>query len=240
MIRAARGRAPFGTAPARSEHDTLLTRSQSAPRPVGHARALRDATLDVHRQTEAEPFIADLMAGRRSAADFARMTGQLRSVYGALEPAVTAMRSGGRLTDLLDPRLDRLSAIDHDLHALANGDATALTAPLASTSAYADRLREISGTPPRLLAHHYVRYLGDLSGGQIIASLMRRHYGIDADALTFYAFDGLPSKGGFKTTYRRHLDDVLDDPGFYAEMLDETHLAYEANRRVFAELGSTR
>jgi heme oxygenase len=217
----------------------VLTESPSSPQASpGPARALRDATLDVHRRAEEEPFIADLMAGRRNAADFARLTGQLRSVYGALEPAVTSMRSAGRLADVFDPRLDRLAAIDHDLHALANGDAAALIDPLPTTSAYVDRLREVADAPARLLAHHYVRYLGDLSGGQIIATLMRRHYGIGDEALTFYAFDGLPSKGGFKTTYRRHLDELLADPAFYADVLDETRLAYEANRRVFAELGS--
>ena len=206
----------------------------------GAARALRDATLDVHRQAEDEPFIADLMAGRREAADFARLTGQLRPIYATLEPAVTTMRGRGRLTALFDPRLDRLAAIDHDLHALANGTAAQLTVPLPATRAYAKRLGEVADSEPRLLAHHYVRYLGDLSGGQIIATLMRRHYGIEDEALTFYAFEGLSSKGGFKTTYRHHLDEVLADPGFYAEVLDETRLAYEANRRVFAQLGSGR
>jgi heme oxygenase len=201
------------------------------------ARALRDATQDVHRLAEAEPFIADLMAGNRSATDFARLTGQLRPIYGAMEPAVAAMRAGGRLVDLLDPRLDRVAAIDHDLTALANGTARSLTAPLAATRAYVDRIHRVAGSPPRLLAHHYVRYLGDLSGGQIIASLMRKHYGIEDEALTFYAFAGIPSKGGFKTTYRRHLDVVLADPAFYEAMLEESRLAYEANRLVFADLG---
>jgi heme oxygenase len=150
------------------------------------------------------------------------------------------MRESGRLLDLLDPRLDRLAAIDHDLGALANGDAADLVRPLSATRDYVRRLGAVADSPPRLLAHHYVRYLGDLSGGQIIATLMRRHYGIADDGLTFYEFDGLGSKGGFKTAYRRHLDAVLADPGFYAAMLDETQRAYEANRRMFAQLGSGR
>lgn len=220
----------------------MLTTSPNpaSPAPTHGARSLREATLDVHRQAEDEPFIADLMAGRRSASDFARLTAQLRPVYGALEPAVAAMRSRGRLTDLFDPRLDRLPAIDHDLAALAGATAPAVVAPLRSTRAYTDRIRRVARSEPRLLAHHYVRYLGDLSGGQIIATLMRKHYGVADDALTFYAFEGLSSKGGFKTTYRRHLDELLADPAFYAEMLDETRRAYEANRRVFAQLGSGR
>jgi heme oxygenase len=199
---------------------------------------LRDATQDVHRRAEAEPFIANLMAGTRSARDFARLTGQLRPIYAAIEPAVAAMRARGDLVDLFDPRLDRLAAIDNDLAALAPGDALALTDPLPSTDAYVERVMATAASAPRLLAHHYVRYLGDLSGGQIIASLMRKHYGIADHALTFYAFEGIPSKGGFKTTYRQHLDTVLADPAFYDEMLDEARGAYEANRLVFAELGA--
>jgi heme oxygenase len=220
----------------------VLTTSQSSPSTASTrgARALRDATLDVHRQAEDEPFIASLMVGRRSAADFARLTAQLRPVYAALEPAVAAMRSRGLLAELFDPRLDRLPAIDHDLATLASGTDAPAAGPLSSTRAYTDRIRRVAGSEPRLLAHHYVRYLGDLSGGQIIATLMRKHYGVADDALTFYAFDGLASKGGFKTTYRRLLDELLADPAFYAEMLDETRRAYEANRRIFAELGSER
>jgi heme oxygenase len=214
----------------------LTSTPRAVPATPSRARALRDATQDVHRRAEAEPFIADLMAGTRSRDDFTRLTGQLRPIYAAIEPAVAALRADGRLADLLDPRLDRVAAIDHDLAALANGDAAALTRPLDATRAYVKRVRAVAGSEPRLLAHHYVRYLGDLSGGQIIASLMRRHYGIPDEALTFYAFEGIGSKGGFKTAYRRHLDVVLADPSFYDEMLDETRSAYEANRRVFAEL----
>ncbi|HEY7737836.1 MAG TPA: biliverdin-producing heme oxygenase [Candidatus Limnocylindria bacterium] len=212
------------------------TPSPTPPASSSGARTLRDATQDVHRQAEAEPFIADLMEGRLAAADFARLTGQLRPIYGALEPAVAAMRNDPRLTALFDSRLDRVLALDNDLATLANGNAAKLIRPLPATRAYVDRIRAVAGSAPRLLAHHYVRYLGDLSGGQIIASLMRRHYGVPDAALTFYAFDGIGSKGGFKTTYRRHLDAVLADPAFYGELLDEARAAYEANRRVFAEL----
>jgi heme oxygenase len=153
------------------------------------------------------------------------------------------MRGKGRLTELFDPRLDRLSAIDHDLAGLAGlaglarSDGEGLTEPVAATAAYVRRIVDVATSEPRLLGHHYVRYLGDLSGGQIIASLMRRHYGIPDEALTFYAFVGLGSKGGFKTAYRRALDVRLADPGFYAEVLDESRRAYELNRSVFEELG---
>jgi heme oxygenase len=213
------------------------TTIEAAVRPTaGSAAALRQATLDVHRRAEEEPFIDDLMGGRRSRGDFRRLTGQLRHIYAALEEAVGGMRAEGRLDRFLDPRLDRLATIDHDLAALGPAEDDAAT-PNDAAAAYSGRIRAVAGSEPRLLAHHYVRYLGDLSGGQIIATLMRRHYDIPADALTFYAFDGLGSKGAYKIAYRRALDTVLADPAFYAEVVDESRAAYEANRQVFAELG---
>jgi heme oxygenase len=130
-----------------------------------------------------------------------------------------------------------VAAIDHDLAELA-GSAEALTVPLQETLAYVERIESIKGELPRLVAHHYVRYLGDLSGGQIIAMLMRRHYGLGDPALTFYAFDGIASKGGFKTAYRRLLDELLAAPGTYDVVVAETRTAYEANRLLFVALGS--
>jgi heme oxygenase len=203
------------------------------------AVSLREATLDVHRAAEQEPFIAELMDGHRSPGDFARLTGQLRPIYAALEARVRSMRDQGELLALLDPRLDRLAAIDHDLVMLGGPDAHRLAEPLSATDAYIARIRTVGRSRPRLLAHHYVRYLGDLSGGQVIAMLMRRHYDVADDALTFYAFTGLEGKGAFKRAYRHELDALFADPRFYDHMLDETRVAYEANRRVFEALGST-
>lgn len=58
---------------------------------------------------------------------------------------------------------------------------------------YLDRLRGLSASQdsaPRLLAHAYVRYLGDLSGGQIIGARLRKAYGLDGlDGRRFYYFD---------------------------------------------------
>jgi heme oxygenase len=209
-------------------------------RPVQRtAASLREATDTAHRRAEQEPFIADLMAGRRSAGDLARLTGQLRPIYAALESRVGAMRSRGDLASLLDPRLDRLAALDHDLAVMAGDDVAQLTRPLAATDALVGRLGDIGDDPPRLLAHHYVRYLGDLSGGQIIARLMRQHYAVPDDALTFYAFDELGSKGGFKHRYRAALDELVAESSFYDAMLDEAQRAYEANRQVFVGLGAS-
>ena len=53
------------------------------------------------------------------------------------------------------------------------------------------RIEELAAgpDPSRLLAHAYVRYLGDLSGGQFIRRRISKAYGLDDGAgVSFYEF----------------------------------------------------
>jgi heme oxygenase (biliverdin-producing, ferredoxin) len=68
-----------------------------------------------------------------------------------------------------------------------------MPAPLA---AYINRIESLSASedPSPLLAHSYVRYLGDLSGGQTIRRTIGKAYNLDEashEGLEFYAFKEL-------------------------------------------------
>jgi len=71
--------------------------------------------------------------------------------------------------------------------------ASILTHPPADLSAFTSHLLNTgtSSHPGKLLAHAYVRYLGDLSGGQLVASKIRRVYGLPPPpgGTSFYEFD---------------------------------------------------
>ena len=65
-------------------------------------------------------------------------------------------------------------------------------------SDYVKRIEELSNSsdPSALLAHSYVRYVGDLSGGQIMRHTLAKAYNLDKGAgfgLTFYQFKELRS-----------------------------------------------
>jgi len=85
-----------------------------------------------------------------------------------------------------------------------------------------------SGQAPLLLAHAYVRYLGDLSGGQIIGGRIKRAYGLkEQQGTAFYDFSSKGSRSGFesdpsleggkkrlmeiKDWYRRGMDDGVGE-----------------------------
>jgi heme oxygenase len=60
--------------------------------------------------------------------------------------------------------------------------AALLAAPPPPLSAYTAHLHALSATQPALLlAHAYVRYLGDLSGGQVLRRRVAKAYALDAD-----------------------------------------------------------
>ncbi len=68
----------------------------------------------------------------------------------------------------VDDRLTRLPAIVADLEAIYGAGWRDEIAPSEATATYVARLEEVCPTLGRRLrvAHHYVRYLGDLSGGR--------------------------------------------------------------------------
>jgi heme oxygenase (biliverdin-producing, ferredoxin) len=66
-----------------------------------------------------------------------------------------------------------------------------------AVSNYVARINEISDSsdPTPLVAHSYVRYLGDLSGGQFIKRIVTKAYGLDESAVNFYEFGKLGGSG---------------------------------------------
>ena len=72
-----------------------------------------------------------------------------------------------------------------------------------SAKAYQDRIKNISVTQPELLiGHHYTRYIGDLSGGQILRRIAKKAMNITGDqGLKFYDFDQIKDQKEFKLKY---------------------------------------
>merc|ERR1719265_3022779 len=84
--------------------------------------------------------------------------------------------------------------------------------PSAVAKQYVDHLHDLAERQPVLvLAHAYTRYLGDLSGGQILARAAQKAYGLHGSSGTaFYDFHLVGSTASeikeFKKAYRNSLD----------------------------------
>ena len=130
-----------------------------------------------------------------------------------------------------------MPAIETDLEFLIGPDWFERIAPLDATRTYVDRIYAISGWAGGFVAHHYTRYLGDLSGGQVIRTLLQRKFGFETNGVGFYLFAGIAKPKDFKDTYRAQLDAVDWDEAERERVLAEVNRAFELNRGVFAALG---
>lgn len=234
--------------------ETLVTPSRRAPglpatqvegdHDPGIATTLRQATASAHERAEGATFVSDLMGGRLGLADYASLVRANLTIYRALEAAVDGLRSDPLCVELFDPALDRLPRLEADDAELAAllSDADAARLVVAESgpavSAYVSRLQLISGQPVRMIAHHYTRYLGDLSGGQAVAAMVRRH--ITAAGLSFYDFGDIGALPHYKKRYRAALDALPIDEAELAELVDEAQISFALNAAVFADLHQAR
>lgn len=187
-----------------------------------------------HEQAEGPPFVSDLLAGRVDGPGYAEYLLRLRTVYEALEGAVRAHADDPAVAAVHDPALERLPALDADLeHWLPDGPRR-MESPAAA--AYRDRVDAARAWGPLLAAHHYTRYLGDLSGGQAIGRVLDRSYGLDGRGLAFYEFPAIPRPKPYKDAYRARLDALGLSGAETARVVDEVRVAFRLNQALFAEL----
>ncbi|MFE4196215.1 heme oxygenase (biliverdin-producing) [Paenarthrobacter sp. NPDC056912] len=202
---------------------------------------LKNHTVAAHEHAEQAGFVTELLAGRMDASQVGAMLLQNLVIYRALETALEANKDP-RLEAFADPALMRVQALEQDL-AVHYGDdweqqlASGELHVTPGATAYADELAALGpASATYLMAHHYVRYLGDLSGGQIISALVQRHYGLGPEGLNFYAFDGIGKIKPYKDAYRSHLDEAEFSDDEKQEILHHAVVAFETNRQVFVDL----
>lgn len=114
--------------------------------------------------------------------------GLLRSLHLLYQALEQALQAAAPTLSPLPPGIARTPALAQVMHS-PGGGAWPLQAACPAAQAYVDHLRALAaGAPKRLLAHVYVRYLGDLHGGQILQERVIRAYGAST-AHAFYRFD---------------------------------------------------
>jgi len=125
--------------------------------------SLRELTKDAHTNAEKQPFVKILFSGQIDPLLYAIYLYNQFQIYDMLE---THALMSGLLKDL--PKIQRAPRIHEDFYELwPRGDAPPTELP--ATTAYKQYLTQIREDPTKLMAHIYVRHMGDLAGGQMIA-----------------------------------------------------------------------
>jgi len=208
---------------------------------IPFSQALRERTRTVHQESEGAVFMQDLMSGKGSRDDYIHLLSQHYFIYEALEEAAERMADDPVAALFITPKLTRLPAIEADLEFLIGPDWRDRIHPLPSTLRYTARVREVgTGWPGGFVAHHYTRYLGDLSGGQIIRTLLQRQYGFETNGVGFYLFTEIAKPKVFKDVYRAQLDAVDWDDEERDRVIAEVALAFRFNTELFDDLAAAK
>lgn len=204
--------------------------------------ALREATAVAHERAEGSRFVSDLLGGAYPLAGYTALVAQNHAVYTALEAVTPAWRDDPVAGPFVLDALLRLPSLEADLAVLLGPGWRAASRALLqpATVTYVDHLYEVAGSwAAGFVAHHYVRYLGDLSGGQVVGRRVGELFGERVAAATsFYRFDAVPRIKPFRDDYRARLDAVPLEAGERARLLAEAVTAFELNRAVFVDLAA--
>ena len=221
--------------------EDALIYDEDVREPIPFSAALRERSTSAHSSSEGAGFMSDLMRGEGTREDYIALVVQHWYMYDALERAAERMRHDPVAAVFISDRLTRLPALEADLEFLIGPEWRDGIAPLPTTRRYIDRIEEVGKTwPGGFVAHHYTRYLGDLSGGQFIGRLMARRFGFETDGIGFYVFDDIADPRAFKDVYREQLDAAPWDAAEQERVIDEVLVAYRFNTDLFVDLADAK
>lgn len=205
------------------------------------SQQLREGTKKAHRAVEQVGFVRSFLRGVVEPASYSRYLTNLLHVYEQLEHGLRLHRAHPFVAPLFLPALWRQEPLQQDLAFFARRHAQR-HAPSAAARCYGDELRRVARQRPELLvAHAYVRQLGDLSGGQLLRRIAARALQLTGeDGLAFYSFPQIADLAQFKCEYRSRLDRLPADDALAKQLVAEAIRAFALNGAMFQELsGST-
>ncbi|XP_035515328.1 heme oxygenase 2a [Morone saxatilis] len=208
--------------------------------PTDLSEMLAEGTKESHDRAENCQFVKDFLRGRIKKELFKRGTAALYFVYSAMEEEIEKNRDHPHIAPVYFPtELHRREALARDLEYFYGEDWENQISVTAGTKPYVDRIHEVGQTDPVLLvAHSYTRYMGDLSGGQILKKVAQRALKLPStgEGLNFYQFEGIYSHKGFKQLYRSRINELELDNETKERIVVESNRAFGFNMMVFSEL----
>ena len=184
--------------------------------------------------------VQDIRRGRVTRACYATLLRNLLPAYRAMERGLDSHRAACGVRLVARSAVYRSRAIEEDLDTLCPDWNRML--PLLSAGRRYERRASMAaqGDGSRLLAHAYVRYLGDLSGGQILGRLLAGALGLGRGALSFHEFPEIADLPAFKAAYREAFDRAGSEIPDVRCVLDEAATVFLLNIEVSEAVRANR
>lgn len=174
--------------------------------------SLREAVAEKHEKAEHTMFAKNLLGGTLSTEQYAFYLAQMLEVYSILEHQAAVAGHFDGLNGLA-----RCRAILEDLKELCPNKHYAILKSTAEYVEYLGNLSEDKEFSKKILAHLYVRHMGDLHGGQIIAKKV-------SGEGRFYKFND-------RQELVKKLREKLSD-----DLADEANIAFDFVIKIMEEL----
>ena len=208
------------------------------------AALLRSETQTIHQQVESGVFMTTLLKGQLERSAYVLFLRNLVPIYDELEQGLERHADAPGISPILIRPLFRSPALHRDLELLHGASWRNDLLPVTACLEYVSHLRSLQNTAPaRLAAHAYVRYLGDLSGGQMLGKIVARGLklvdsfpDIVGSGVDFYHFGQADEVVGLAQRFRTGLDEIGKTGT--RELLDEAVTAFELHIRLFHELAA--
>jgi heme oxygenase len=202
------------------------------------ATKLREGTKKAHTMAENVGFVKCFLKGVVEKTSYRKLVSNLYFVYSAMEEEMERHRAHPLLSKIYFQQLNRKKSLEQDLAFYYGSKWREQVAPSAAAQAYVAHIREVSTSQPELLvAHSYTRYLGDLSGGQILKKIAQRAMNLsEGQGTAFYEFKEIPDEKAFKAQYRQALDELPVDETTADRIVDEANATFGMNMKLFQEL----
>jgi len=232
----------------KDDHDTApapVTSVESSPiySSSSHRKSLsislKTGTAASHVAAESVHFVKEFIHGNIDRNMYAFLVLDLFHIYSTLESELEKHAPTLFPQVYFPKELNRKESLQDDVEFFHGIDIWKKISPTKAAQEYQERIRYIASKEPLLLlSHAYTRYLGDLSGGRILARVARRAMNLPrdtSDGLRFYEFDHVKSPKIFKDEYRKSLDDMEFSSNEVDRLVAEANVAFVLNMRVFEE-----
>ena len=202
------------------------------------ASKLRLGTKKAHTMAENVGFVKCFLKGVVEKNSYRKLVANFYFSYSAMEEEMEKHHQHPILGKINFPQLHRKQTLEQDLSYYFGANWREQIKLSPAGEAYVQRIREISQTEPELLiAHSYTRYLGDLSGGQILKNIAVTAMNLsEGEGTAFYEFADITDEKAFKAQYRQNLDELPLDEPTGDRIVDEANSAFGLNMKMFQEL----
>lgn len=200
--------------------------------------SLKTGVAREHEEAENGVFTQSIMKGTITPAIYRQFLAELYEIYKAIEETAEQNKEHETFGVTHFPtELNRVGAIEKDLEYYYGANWKEEVKSLAPTTAkYVARIKEVGKTNPTLLiAHCYVRYLGDMSGGRQIKYKLMKHFN-SQDGVAFFVFDQIDNVAHFKEYYFGRMNSITINDNQLAELVIEAKKAFQFNIDLFKDM----